>query len=180
MGCIGELCFGGDQVASGYLKLPEATAAKFINHPKYGRLYRSGDLGRMLPDGSLLIHGRIDTQVKLRGLRIELQEIQAIALRTGLTRACKSVLVTYRDTKLQQLSLFYVPSDHNTSRFQLLPLTDHLREQGRTLRHTLQSCLPDYMVPTFIFPISMLPLTSSGKIDEGTLCSSIGELSATP
>ncbi|KAI0453023.1 putative non-ribosomal peptide synthetase [Xylaria acuta] len=178
VGCIGELCFGGDQVASGYLKLPEVTAAKFIDHPKYGRLYRSGDLGRMLSDGSLLIHGRIDTQVKLRGLRIELQEIQAIALKTGLTRACKSVLFTYKDTKQQQISLFYVPSDYGTAKFQLLPLTDHLKEQGRTLRHTLQSCLPDYMVPTFIFPISTVPLTSSGKIDERKLCRSIAELSS--
>ncbi|KAI1758035.1 putative non-ribosomal peptide synthetase [Xylaria castorea] len=177
IGCIGELCFGGDQVASGYLKLPEATAAKFIDHPKYGRLYRSGDLGRMFSDGSLLIHGRIDTQVKLRGLRIELQEIQTIALRTGLTRACKSVLITFEDAKLQQLSLFYVPSNYDTARFQLLPITNNFREQGSTLRYTLQSFLPDYMVPTFIFPISTLPLTSSGKVDEGKLCTSIGELS---
>ncbi|TRX92377.1 hypothetical protein FHL15_006763 [Xylaria flabelliformis] len=177
IGCIGELCFGGDQVASGYLKLPDITTAKFIDHPKYGRLYRSGDLGRMLSDGSLLIHGRIDTQVKLRGLRIELQEIQAIALRTGLTRACKSVLITYRDAKLQQLSLFYVPSDYDTAGFQLISLTDKLREQGNTLRHTLQAFLPDYMVPTFIFPISTLPLTSSGKVDEGKLHTSIAELS---
>ncbi|KAI0553165.1 putative non-ribosomal peptide synthetase [Xylaria curta] len=177
IGCIGELCFGGDQVASGYLKLPDVTAAKFIEHPKYGRLYRSGDLGRMFSDGSLLIHGRIDTQVKLRGLRIELQEIQAIALRTSLTRACKSVLITYKDEKLQRLSLFYVPSDYDTAKFQLLSLTDKFREQGNTLRHTLQSFLPDYMVPTFIIPISILPLTSSGKVDEGKLHASIAELS---
>ncbi|KAI0483695.1 putative non-ribosomal peptide synthetase [Xylaria cf. heliscus] len=177
VGCVGELCFGGDQVAAGYLKLPEVTAAKFIDHPKYGRLYRSGDLGRMLPDGSLLIHGRIDTQVKLRGLRIELQEIQAIALRTGVTRACKSVLITYKDTKLQQISLFYVPSDCDTTKFRLFPITNHFKEQGRTLRHTLQSCLPDYMVPVFIFPISTLPLTPSGKVDEGMLRNSIASLS---
>ena len=53
-------------MAAGYLKLAETTAEKFFEHPDYGRLYRSGDLGRMLPDGSLIILGRIDTQVKLR------------------------------------------------------------------------------------------------------------------
>ncbi|KAI0201600.1 putative non-ribosomal peptide synthetase [Astrocystis sublimbata] len=176
VGCLGELCFGGDQVASGYLKLPEATATKFINHPSYGRLYRSGDLGRMLPDGSLLIQGRIDTQVKMRGLRIELQEIQAIALRTGLTRACKSVLIMHQDTNQQQLSLFYVPSDYDTTKFQLLPLLEHYRDQSRTIRLALESCLPDYMVPTFIVPISSLPLTSSGKIDEGQLSRCLNDI----
>ncbi|KAJ8131526.1 hypothetical protein O1611_g2102 [Lasiodiplodia mahajangana] len=178
VGCIGELCFGGDQVASGYLKLPEATVARFIDHPNHGRLYRSGDLGCMLPDGSLIIRGRIDTQVKLRGLRIELREIQEIVLRTGLARTCKSILVTHENVKSQQLALFYAPIGYQNARFQLLPLTGESREQIKTLRHTLQSRLPDYMVPVFIFPISTLPLTSSGKIDEGTLRSSIEELSA--
>ncbi|KAJ2996783.1 hypothetical protein NUW58_g862 [Xylaria curta] len=178
VGCVGELCFGGDQVAAGYLKLPDATAVRFIDHPDYGRLYRSGDLGRMLPDGSLIIHGRIDTQVKLRGLRIELQEIEALALRSGHTRTCKSVLVTHEDAKLQHLSLFYVPPAYDSAGFQLLPLIDLYREQAQTLRHVFQSSLPDYMVPTFIFPISSLPLTPSGKVDEGALRSSVKELSA--
>ncbi|KAI0420993.1 putative non-ribosomal peptide synthetase [Xylaria grammica] len=176
VGCMGELCFGGDQIATGYLKLPEATAAKFFDHPIYGRLYRSGDLGRMLTDGSLIIHGRMDTQVKLRGLRIELQEIQAIALRTGLTRTCVSILVTHEDVNLQQLALFYVPLENEASSFQLLPVTDKSKDQLHTLRRTLQSSLPDYMTPTFIFPISALPLTSSGKIDGGMLRTSVREL----
>ncbi|KAI0405144.1 putative non-ribosomal peptide synthetase [Xylaria palmicola] len=177
VGCIGELCFGGDQVASGYLKLPEATAAKFINHPNYGRLYRSGDLGRMLPDGSLIIQGRIDTQVKLRGLRIELREVQAIALRTGLAHTCRSVIIDHGNAGFKQLSLFYVPFNYDTANFQLLSLTNELKEQIRTLRHAFQAFLPDYMIPTFIFPISTLPITSSGKINEHALCSAAGELS---
>ncbi|KAI0535456.1 putative non-ribosomal peptide synthetase [Xylaria digitata] len=177
IGCIGELCFGGDQVAAGYLRLPEVTATKFIDHPIYGRLYRSGDLGRMLTDGSLIIHGRIDTQVKLHGLRIELQEIQAIALKTGLTRTCVSILVTFEVTNLQQLALFYVPSKKETPNFQLLPVIDRSGEI-QTLRHSFQSSLPYYMMPTFIFPISALPLTSSGKIDEGKLRTRVQELPA--
>ncbi|KAI1429723.1 putative non-ribosomal peptide synthetase [Xylaria sp. FL1777] len=177
VGCIGELCFGGDQVASGYLRLPKETAVRFINHPHYGRLYRSGDLGRMLPDGSLIILGRMDTQVKLRGLRIELQEIQAVALNAGLTRTCRSILVAHEDSKLQQLALFYVPPENEIDNFQLLPITSRIKEQVRTLRYSFQSSLPDYMIPTFIFPISTLPLTSSGKVDEGALRSSIWGLS---
>lgn len=129
----------------------------------------------MLPDGSLIIHGRIDTQVKLRGLRIELQEIHAIALRTGLTRKCKSVLITHKDPKSQQIALFYVPLGHEGTEFQVLPSTACTRGQARTLRNALQSALPDYMVPAFIYPISRLPLTSSGKVDESTLCSSVKE-----
>ncbi|KAI1183415.1 putative non-ribosomal peptide synthetase [Nemania serpens] len=177
VGCIGELCFGGDQVAPGYLNLPKETAAKFIDHPSYGRVYRSGDLGRMLPDGSLLIHGRMDTQVKLRGLRIELQEIQAIALRTSLARTCRTILVADKTANVQHLVLFYGPFGYENSKFQLLPLTDGFSEQIRTLRHTLQSCVPDYMVPSFLIPISTLPLTSSGKVDERKLRESITELS---
>ncbi|KAI0811786.1 putative non-ribosomal peptide synthetase [Xylaria sp. FL0064] len=176
LGCIGELCFGGDQVAAGYLRRPEETAARFIDHPHYGRLYRSGDLGRMLPDGSLIIHGRIDTQVKLRGLRIELHEVQAVALNSGLIQNCRTILLSHEDTRLQQLALFYVPFESLLDKFQLLPVTNRVREQIRTLRYAFQSKLPDYMVPTFIFPISIVPLTSSGKADDGALRSSVREL----
>ncbi|KAI0968121.1 putative non-ribosomal peptide synthetase [Xylaria arbuscula] len=178
LGCTGELCFGGDQVAAGYLRLPEETAARFIDHPQYGRLYRSGDLGHMLLDGSLIIHGRMDTQVKLRGLRIELQEIQAIALSIGVTQSCRCLLVAPEDTKRQQIALFYVPSEIEPEGFQLLPITERTEEQIQTLHSALQSSLPDYMIPTFIFPISSLPLTSSGKVDEVVLRTSVSELSS--
>ncbi|GAP86763.2 putative non-ribosomal peptide synthetase [Rosellinia necatrix] len=177
VGCIGELCFGGYQVASRYLKLPEITAARFIDHEKYGRLYRSGDLGRMLPDGSLIIHGRIDTQVKLRGMRIELQEIQAIASKTGLTQSCRSVLLTQKDAKRQHIAFFYVARGHESTGFQLLPLTSDSREQTRTFWYAFQSGLPDYMIPAFVFPITSLPLTSSGKVDESALRRFAGSLS---
>ncbi|KAI1074226.1 hypothetical protein F5B20DRAFT_464457 [Whalleya microplaca] len=176
IGCIGELCFGGDQVASGYLRMPEMTAAKFFEHDEYGRLYRSGDLGRMLPDGSLIILGRIDTQVKLRGLRIELQEIQAVVLRSGLAKTCTSVLATV-NTTAQQLALFYVPIDHESTSCTFIPLTDSVRQVIFELQHLLRAALPDYMVPSFIFPISALPLTSSGKVDYDLLRQSIADLS---
>ncbi|KAI1211131.1 uncharacterized protein F4807DRAFT_458704 [Annulohypoxylon truncatum] len=177
LGCVGELCFGGDQVAAGYLETPELTAAKFFEHRDYGRLYRSGDVGRMLPDGSLVILGRIDTQVKLRGLRIELQEIQAIALRSGFASSCASVLITLRGTSSQQLALFYVPTDHRSTTFGFLSLTDSIRQGVSMIRRELRAFLPDYMVPSFIFPISALPLTSSGKVDYNLLSRSVDDLS---
>ncbi|KAK7754527.1 putative NRPS-like protein biosynthetic cluster [Diatrype stigma] len=175
-GCVGELCFGGDQVAAGYLKLPEMTAAKFFEHPEYGRLYRSGDLGRMLPDGSLIILGRIDTQVKLRGLRIELQEIQAIVLRTQLARTCTSMLITSRNSNTQQLALFYVPTDHASNMLQFLELTDQIKDSRLKIQQALQDALPDYMVPALILPVSILPLTSSGKVDNDRLRTSFAQL----
>ncbi|KAI0120750.1 hypothetical protein F4776DRAFT_665377 [Hypoxylon sp. NC0597] len=173
LGCVGELCFGGEQVAAGYLEMPELTAAKFFEHREYGRLYRSGDIGRMLPDGSLIILGRMDTQVKLRGLRIELQEIQAIVLKSRLSKACTSVLTT---TTPQQLALFYVPINHESSRFSILPIINSTKQEMITLDQVLRAALPDYMVPSFIFPISALPLTSSGKVDHDLLRQSITTL----
>ncbi|KAI1632965.1 amino acid adenylation domain-containing protein [Biscogniauxia mediterranea] len=177
IGCVGELCFGGDQVSPGYLKMPEATAVKFFHHPHYGRLYRSGDLGRMLPDGSLIILGRLDNQVKLRGLRIELQEIQAVIFKTGLARACTSVLINRRNSNNQQLASFYVPVSHESTKFGFLTPVDSTKEAIMMLHQTLQAALPDYMVPAFIFPISTLPLTSSGKVDNAFLRRSVENIS---
>ena len=73
-GAVGELCFGGEQVFRGYLNRPELNATKLINIAPYGRLYRSGDMGRLLPDGCILSAGRSDDQVKIRGQRVELGE----------------------------------------------------------------------------------------------------------
>ncbi|KAM0248569.1 hypothetical protein ACHAP5_003294 [Fusarium lateritium] len=142
---VGEFCFGGAQVAQGYLNMPELTAQKFIHHPRYGRLYRSGDMGRMLPDGSLVILGRIDDQVKLRGQRIE--------------------IVQREETSPQQLALFFVPS-HDSGKFRVLEIND---ETQQSLVAQLQSRLPGYMVPSYLIPISSAPMTSSGKIDKRRL-----------
>ncbi|RYP03108.1 hypothetical protein DL764_005369 [Monosporascus ibericus] len=172
LGCMGELCFGGDQVAAGYLMLPEMTAEKFFEHPEYGRLYRSGDLGRMLPDGSLIILGRIDTQVKIRGLRVELQEIQSTVLSTGVVSTCTTLLVTPKGSNTQQLALFYVPVGEASKSFGFLDITDSVKHSNSAIQQALKDALPNYMIPSFAFPVSMLPLTSSGKIDSNCLRSS--------
>ena len=180
LGCVGELCFGGDQVAAGYLNLPDLTAAKFVDHPDHGRLYRSGDLGRMLPDGSLVILGRVDTQIKLRGQRIELQDVHAPILGSGLARACASVVVQRDDGKSQHLTSFYVPlrPGDEPPRFAVLDVENDavLRATSLSLAQALQASLPRYMLPTFLVPISRTPLTSSGKIHTGALRESIQSL----
>lgn len=176
LGCIGELCFGGDQVAAGYLNMPEITAAKFFEHPQYGRLYRSGDKGRMLPDGTLIILGRLDSQVKLRGQRIELREIQAVALNSGVARACSCVLQRQDSMNSQQLVLFYVPNSEDTTEFTLLDLDTARKEEIQSLFHLLHDVLPGYMIPSFIIPISCLPLTSSGKTNTDRLRETAADL----
>ncbi|KAI1011226.1 hypothetical protein LB504_002719 [Fusarium proliferatum] len=162
---VGEFCFGGAQVAQGYLNMPELTSQKFIQHREYGRLYRSGDMGRMLPDGSLLILGRIDDQVKLRGQRIEVGEINSTVTSSGLASSAATVLVQRVETSPQQLSLFFVPN-HEPSSFHVLEINS---ETHQSLLARLKSRLPGYMVPTYLIPISSIPMTSSGKIDKRRL-----------
>ncbi|KAF5981755.1 hypothetical protein FCOIX_4096 [Fusarium coicis] len=162
---VGEFCFGGAQVAQGYLNMPKLTSQKFIQHPQYGRLYRSGDMGRMLPDGSLLILGRIDDQVKLRGQRIEVGEINSTVTLSGLASSAATVLVQRGETSPQQLSLFFIPN-HDPSSFHVLEINS---ETHQYLLAHLKSRLPSYMVPTYLIPISSIPMTSSGKIDKRRL-----------
>lgn len=162
---VGEFCFGGAQVAQGYLNMPELTEQKFIQHPQYGRLYRSGDMGRMLPDGSLVILGRIDDQVKLRGQRIEIGEINSNVTMAGFASAAATVLVQRDEASTKQLALFFVPRNGPTEPF-VLEVDD---ETQRSLAAHLQSHLPGYMVPSYLIPISSMPMTSSGKIDKRRL-----------
>lgn len=163
---VGEFCFGGAQVAQGYLNMPHLTPEKFIQHPKYGRLYRSGDLGRMLSDGSLMILGRIDDQVKLRGQRIETSEINSVATSTSLASSAVTLLVRREKSAPEQLALFFVPQN-DPSTFRVLEV--HAETQQSLIAH-LQTRLPAYMVPSYSIPISTIPLTSSGKVDKRKLC----------
>ena len=159
-GALGEIWIGGDQVGRGYLNDPSLTAERFIDHPEYGKLYRSGDLGRMLPDGSTLFHGRQDDQIKLRGQRIELGEIEHTLLRE------KSVsdsicLVTEHSEQAPSCLVAY---------WSLLPSSKvDSMSYNRSLFEQLQSQLPTYMVPEYLIPVDMLPLTSQGKADKKVL-----------
>lgn len=164
IGSVGELCFGGDQVVAGYLNLPEITSEKFIQHPKFGRLYRSGDIGRMLADGSLLIVGRIDDQVKLRGQRIELGEINATVASISTVTNCVTLLVQTGSSL--QLACYYVPVSSDSNKLQVLEASRESAERNRMLFDSLRSRLPNYMIPSYLIPISTVPMTSSGKVDK--------------
>nr|BDD69327.1 nonribosomal peptide synthetase [Verruciconidia persicina] len=174
VGWVGEFCFGGDQVAHGYLNLPEITARSFINHPDFGRLYRSGDMGRMLPDGSLVILGRIDAQLKLRGQRIEAGEIESTVTSTGLAVSAVAVLVRRNEVAADQLAAFYVPPGDQSG----VDMLNIDSETNRLLYSALQARLPSYMIPSYLVPVSRIPSTSSGKIDRKGLGSWFIGLSA--
>ncbi|WP_061294333.1 non-ribosomal peptide synthetase/MFS transporter [Herbidospora cretacea] len=146
-GVAGELCIGG-RLAREYLGRPGLTAEKFVDHPLYGRLYRSGDLARWLPTGDLEFLGRRDLQVKIRGYRVELGEIDE-ALRTlpGVSHAVTDA----RDGDL----VGYVVADPRPS------IGD--------LRTSLSDRLPEYMVPTRWVFLDELPLKGHGKVDRAAL-----------
>ncbi|KAI6301324.1 NRPS [Pyricularia oryzae] len=182
-GCVGELCFGGDQVVQGYLGMPELTREKFVEHPEYGRLYRSGDLGRMLPDGSLVISGRVDDQIKLRGQRIELKEIDSVTRESESVNAAVTILVSRGTQKSDQLATFYVPlataeTEKHAVSYQVLDDAQTARPapESQAIFHLLTSRLPTYMIPNYLIPISVIPTTPSGKVDKARLRDTFAQL----
>jgi acyl-coenzyme A synthetase/AMP-(fatty) acid ligase/acyl carrier protein len=158
IGVPGELCVGGAGVTCGYLHRPELTAERFVEHSFAGeapiRVYHTGDLARILPDGNIEFLGRIDQQVKIRGFRVELGEIEA---RLGQHPAIReSVVVAY--TKNAQATLVaYLVTDWDPP-----PVTDDLRAY-------LRQRLPDYMLPASFILMEEMPLTPNGKIDRKAL-----------
>ncbi|MFM7584652.1 MAG: AMP-binding protein, partial [Caldilinea sp.] len=162
VGVAGELHIGGVQVGYGYLNRPELTAEKFIPNPfGPGRLYKTGDLARWLPDGNIEYLGRIDHQVKIRGFRIELGEIEALL---GSHPAVQACVVVAREE---------VPGDKRLVAYLVEAAPGMLpadpRERVAALRSHLQRRLPDYMVPgTFVW-LDALPLTPNGKVDRRRL-----------
>ncbi|KAK3807086.1 MAG: hypothetical protein J3Q66DRAFT_392743 [Benniella sp.] len=157
IGATGELYIGGVGVARGYLNQPELTSTMFLPDPfagaKDARMYKTGDLGRYLPDGNIVFLGRNDYQVKIRGFRIELGEIEA--------RLCDISLV---DKAV--VTIIGEGSDRRLVGYVVAKPDDDLLS---TLRSHLKSCLPDYMVPAAIVRLDSLPLNSNGKLDRMAL-----------
>jgi amino acid adenylation domain-containing protein len=160
-GVPGELFIGGKAVARGYGGRPDLTAEKFIPNPFSSaldpddRLYRTGDLARHLPDGNIEFLGRIDHQVKVRGFRIELAEIEAVmAGHPGVKHACA---VADGDESGTRRILGYVVLD------------DHQETSVRDIREFLMSKLPDYMVPSVFFTLESIPLGPNGKVNTRAL-----------
>ncbi|KAF2153761.1 peptide synthetase [Myriangium duriaei CBS 260.36] len=173
-GALGELCFGGQQVFRGYQNLPEITSSKIIDHPKYGRIYRSGDLGRLAPDGCILIEGRIDSQRKIRGQRIELSEIvAAISRRSAVLDA--TVLISGSKGN-ERLIAFWIPASKAGDEYKVIDLDHDLGAAIEDLRQTLISTLPTYMIPVAFVPVTTFPRTRQSKIDNVQMLSDVNQL----
>ena len=159
VGVQGELYLGGDGLARGYLNRPELSHQKFIPNPFSAwpgeRLYKTGDWVRYLPDGNLEFLGRVDNQVKVRGLRIELGEIEEALARHP---AVKEVVVIAREDEPGNKRLVaYVASKQPS-----IPPSDELRG-------LLKSRLPQYMIPSAFVVMEALPRTPNGKVDRRAL-----------
>jgi acyl-coenzyme A synthetase/AMP-(fatty) acid ligase/acyl carrier protein len=157
-GLPGELVIGGAGLARGYLGDPALTAEKFVHDPfgtaPGGRLYRTGDLVRRLPDGRLVFLGRVDQQVKIRGLRIELGEVEsAMATFPGVGQV---TVQPWADEGGERHLVGYVTAGSQT------PDTGELRTH-------LTGLLPAYMIPSYFIVLPEMPLTSSGKVDRPRL-----------
>ncbi|MEL6332932.1 MAG: amino acid adenylation domain-containing protein, partial [Cyanobacteria bacterium J06626_26] len=166
IGAPGEICVSGIGVGNGYWQNEEKTQASFLlnpfadpEHPLPNNnkdiIYRTGDLGRWLPDGNLEFLGRIDNQVKIRGFRIELGEIESLLSQHPLVK--ETVVIVREDNPGNKILVAYIvePKKSEDSELQL--------------REFLQERLPEHMVPSVFMPLASLPLTPSGKIDRRSL-----------
>ena len=170
VGARGELYIGGENLARGYLKCPDLTGEKFIVNPfstaTTSRLYRTGDLARFRADGNLEFLGRIDNQVKIRGCRIELNEIESAL---NLHPAVRDCAVIARDAEQQPSFADENPqssSAHSAeSRLIVYVVPRDLRPSVGELRSFLKERLPDPMVPSAFVFLDGLPLLPNGKVD---------------
>jgi len=156
-GDTGELYAAGDGVARGYLNDPNTTAAKFLTDPfaeePHHRMYRTGDLARWRSDGTIEFLGRMDSQVKILGYRIEPAEIESALQRHG--RVKQACLIARTENGSKRLVAYFVPAESG-------PTPEQLREYAA-------SHLPQHMIPAFFVALESLPLSGHGKIDRVAL-----------
>ncbi|HLP61124.1 MAG TPA: condensation domain-containing protein, partial [Candidatus Deferrimicrobium sp.] len=160
IGACGEIYIGGEGNARGYLNNPELTAERFVDF-HHSKLYKTGDLGRRLPDGHIEFVGRVDRQVKIRGFRLELGEIESRLLKHELV---KEAVVAVREDKTgdKYLCAYIVPDSG------LLPGSPKFFSTSQ-LQDDLSKQLPQYMIPAYFIPIEKIPLTPNGKVDRHAL-----------
>ncbi|WP_394842178.1 amino acid adenylation domain-containing protein [Pendulispora brunnea] len=156
VGAVGELYLGGAGLARGYLGRPDLTAERFVPHPfaTGARLYRTGDLARYRPDGTVEFIGRRDHQLKIRGFRVELGEIEA---RLSEHPAIGQAIVMARQEEGFALVAYVVPKEPAAA------------IDETSVREFLGPRLPDYMIPTDVVVLARLPLTANGKVDRKAL-----------
>ena len=150
---MGEIVIASQHVALGYWKDKENSDKVFTTHSELGRLYWTGDLGKLNADGSITITGRKDFQVKIRGFRVETGEIETMLLKHP---AIKEVVVTAK-------------KDENSDNYLCAYMVSNGFTQPAELRKFLTAELPDYMIPKYFINIEKMPLTTSGKIDRNAL-----------
>ncbi|WP_215727419.1 non-ribosomal peptide synthetase [Rossellomorea vietnamensis] len=154
-GVPGELCISGECLARGYINQEKLTKEKFVEHPyKSGKMYRTGDVAKWLPDGNIEYLGRVDHQVKLRGFRIELDEVETVISKYQYAREQVVVVRGGDNDQLVAYVSFHKYEGENPK---------------EELRSYLKEYLPDYMIPDLIVEIDKLPLNSNGKIDRKAL-----------
>ncbi len=181
----GELCVAGEGVARGYLNNPELTAEKFDQDEKikqkfFGgsrgaifqkslpgrrrhKIYKTGDLARWLPDGNLELVGRINRQVKVRGYRVELGEIENRLIEIDTIKEAVVLDIKDREEETYLCAYFVLENGVDT------PITVPLSVPGAELKNLLSKTLPPYMIPSYFIQLEKIPLTPNGKIDRKAL-----------
>ncbi|KAL4976782.1 hypothetical protein BDW66DRAFT_150741 [Aspergillus desertorum] len=189
VGAVGELVLEGYIVARGYLNNDKKTKEVFITQPRWsqnpglrdvprptGRMYRTGDLVRYKSDGNICFISRMDTQVKLNGQRIELEEIeqQCMFMSPPNTQVAVDIVVPETKAVAKSLAAFITLAEHGTrsantergvSPSLLLPLSEPIQRTIGELHSSLGQVLPQIMIPRLYFPVQYLPLGSTGKLD---------------
>ena len=153
IGVPGEICIAGDGLAREYLNDPEKTKEKFVEFPLKGtKIYKTGDLGKMFPDGNIEFLGRIDEQVKVHGYRIELPEVEKHLLNYKDITSC--VVTLHINQGTDELAAYF---------------TSEKKLEISKLKNYLGQLLPQYMIPTFFTQVENIPLLSNGKINKKLL-----------
>ncbi|KYG29134.1 hypothetical protein AZF08_27900 [Bacillus gaemokensis] len=186
IGVAGELCIAGSGVARGYLNRLDLTKEKFVENPfsPEEKMYKTGDLARWLPDGNIEYLGRMDHQVKIRGNRIEIGEVETELLKIEMIQ--EAIIIAQEDKDgLKQLCAYYVGDDSLTVGKQedkdglkqlcAYYVGDDSLTVGK-LRSELSKELPNYMIPSYFVKLTQMPLTPNGKVDRKVLLELEGNL----
>ena len=154
-GVVGEIYLGGDGVSKGYINKPDLTRERFLENPfvEHDIIYKTGDMGKWLPDGSISFMGRRDDQIKIRGHRIELGEIENALLKLDQIESAVAVARNIQEGE-KTIIVYFIPGD----KFDL-----------KTVKVKLGELLPNYMLPSYYIPLEQFPLNSNGKVDKKAL-----------